>query len=338
MKKNVLILLLSPISLLAFAQQRPHYTQYLLNNYMLNPALSGIENYVDLKISSRDQWVGLNGAPQTAYFSMHGPIGKKDYKTTATSFSVPGENPRGTAYWENYTASEPHYGAGLTIINDRTGLYNRFSVAGTFAYHLGLSPKTNLAAGFSGGFTNFSFNAAKAQAADPADPALAGGGTVKRLRPDLGAGVWLYAADFFVGLSVQQLIPQKVNFVDEGNYGITTLPHFFATAGYRFLLTEDINALPSVMLKTVLGASIDPQFDVNVKMQYRDLMWLGGSYRLADGYAAMLGLNVANTFTVGYSYDFTQTSLNTASRGTHELILGFLIGNRYGDTCPRNIW
>src|SRR5688572_15485385 len=79
----------------AIAQQRSHYTQYILNNYILNPALSGIENYTDVKVSARDQWVGINGAPRTAYFTIHTPIGKKDYKTSATSFNVPGENPRG---------------------------------------------------------------------------------------------------------------------------------------------------------------------------------------------------------------------------------------------------
>src|SRR6187551_2780704 len=87
-----------------FAQQRPQYTQYILNNYIINPALSGIENYTDVKISSRDQWVGLNGAPRTMYLTIHAPIGKKDYKTSATSYQVPGENPRGTSYWQNYTA------------------------------------------------------------------------------------------------------------------------------------------------------------------------------------------------------------------------------------------
>src|SRR5690242_8943817 len=106
MKKNLLIAIFSVSVATMFAQQRPHYTQYILNNYILNPALSGIENYTDVKISARDQWVGLNGAPQTFYFSMHGPIGKKDYKTSATSFDIAGRNPRGNAYWENYTASE----------------------------------------------------------------------------------------------------------------------------------------------------------------------------------------------------------------------------------------
>ena len=93
-----------------FAQQKPHYTQYILNNYILNPALSGIENYTDLKLSVRDQWVGLDGAPKTMYLTIHSPIGKKDYRITATSYQVPGQNPRGNAYWESYTAPEPHHG------------------------------------------------------------------------------------------------------------------------------------------------------------------------------------------------------------------------------------
>ena len=85
MKKLIcLIVVLQSIQFL-FAQQRPQYTQYVLNNYIINPALSGIENYTDVKISSRDQWVGLNGAPRTMYLTVHSPIGKKDYKTSATS-------------------------------------------------------------------------------------------------------------------------------------------------------------------------------------------------------------------------------------------------------------
>src|SRR6186997_3637755 len=104
MKKIILAAVACAGSLFAISQAKPFYTQYILNNYILNPALSGIENYTDVKMSVRDQWVGLNGAPKTMYFSAHGPIGKKDYKTSATSFNVPGQNPRGNAYWQNYQA------------------------------------------------------------------------------------------------------------------------------------------------------------------------------------------------------------------------------------------
>src|SRR5215218_10061394 len=150
--KRIFILFLSLTSIQhVFCQQKPHYTQYVLNNYILNPALTGIENYTDVKISGREQWRGRKGAPRTMYLTVHAPLGKKDYKTSATSYPVPGENPRGNAYWADYTASEAHHGIGFTLMNDKTGFYNRFTAAVSYAYHLGLSARTNLAAGFAAG-------------------------------------------------------------------------------------------------------------------------------------------------------------------------------------------
>ena len=26
------------------------------------------------------------------------------------------------------------------------------------------------------------------------------------------------------------------------------------------------------------------------------------------------------------------------NEGTHEILVGFMLGNRYGDWCPRNLW
>lgn len=342
MRKIFLSVCLIFPGMLLMAQQRPHYTQYILNQYVLNPAITGIENYTDLKISGRDQWVGLNGAPRTAYLTIHGPLGKKDYRTSSTSFQIPGQNPRGQYYWENYTAAEPHHGIGFTMINDKTGSYNRFSAAASYAYHLGLNAYTNLAAGFSGGVTIVSIDKSKQDfgGGDPSDPSTGGAisGELNKLRPDIAAGLWLYSRDYFIGLSAQQIVPQKLSFVDDA--AIITkgrlIPHVFLTAGYRFLLGEDVNAIPSLMVKYINGSSTNSfQPEANVKFQYRDLLWVGGSYRYQDGYAAMAGLNVGNTFNVGYAYDFTTTNLKTVSRGTHEIVLGFLIGNKYSEACPR---
>lgn len=318
----------------SFAQQRPHYTQYILNNYILNPALSGIENYTDLKLSARDQWIGFQGRPQTFYVSAHMPIGKKDYKTSATSYDMPGENPRGTAYWQAYTASEPHHGVGFSIVNDITGNYNVLTANVSYAYHLGISSKINLAAGFSGGISKVNYNRSKSS--QPGDPGIAASGNViYDTRPDLNAGLWLYSADYFVGVSAKQIIPQKVQFVND-TLGLKLTPHLFGTAGYRFLLSEEVNAIPSVLFKYVTGAP--SQVDLNVKFQYLDLLWLGAGYRLENGFSGMLGLNVGNTFNVGYSYDYSTNQIGKTSKGTHEVVIGFLIGNRYGDTCPRNVW
>src|SRR5881227_3922899 len=102
MKMIVLLVNVLMMCLYISAQQKPHYTQYVLNQYILNPAITGIENYTDVKFSHRHQWVGIEDAPVTSYFTIHTALGKKDYRTTATSFSMDGENPRGKNYWEDY--------------------------------------------------------------------------------------------------------------------------------------------------------------------------------------------------------------------------------------------
>ncbi len=340
MKKITCWIVLLMGCVVAGAQQKPHYTQYVLNQYIINPALTGIENYIDVKVSHRHQWVGIDGAPVTTYLTIHGPIGKKDYRTTATSYRVPGENPRGERYWETYTAAEPHHGIGLQVINDKTGPLNRFGGYITYAYHIGISAKTSLAAGFGAGFTNLSLNTNKLDFGiiTPVDPAVYTSREVNQFKPDFNAGVYLYSADYFVGLSAQQIIPQKVNFSDNEVRSSDSkfVPHLFATAGYRFLLSEDFNFIPSVMIKYINPLPV--QTEINGKLQYQDLAWIGASYRSGEGFAGMVGMNISNTLNLGYAYDYTTSRLSTVSKGTHELMIGFLIGNKYGDWCPKNVW
>lgn len=322
-----------------YAQQKPHYTQYMLNQYILNPALTGIENYTDIKVSHRHQWAGVQDAPVTSYVTIHTPVNKTDYRTTATSFDMPGENPRGKRYWEEYTAAEPHHGIGLQVINDRTGPLNYFSAYGTYAYHIGISARTSLAAGFGAGFTNISLNTNKLNFGTvQVDPAVYDNGVINTVKPDFMAGVYLYSADYFIGISAQQLIPQKISFSDNTVKTASgkIVPHVFATAGYRFLVGEDFNFIPSVMVKYIQPLST--QIDVNAKLQYLDKAWIGAGYRYNDGFAGMLGVNIGSKFNIGYSYDYTTSGLNIVSKGSHEIMIGFLLGNKYDDGCPKNVW
>jgi type IX secretion system PorP/SprF family membrane protein len=339
MRKQFFVFVLMVMGVMAAAQQRPHYTQYILNPYVLNPALTGIENYTDIKLSYRNQWVGFPGAPQTVYATIHTPIGKEDYRTSATSFGVPGENPRGKQYWEEYTAAEAHHGVGASVVNYKTGYINRFYATASYAYHLGLTPKLNLSAGFAAGISGVNVDASKIQLANPVDPAIGGfTSELRKIKPELNAGVWLYSDKFFAGASVQQIIPQKINLVDDNLYKSTLVPHVFVTTGYRVLAGEDVNVMPSVMLRYI--PSMPLYVDVNVKAQYQDRFWIGGNYRIKEGFAAMAGVNISNVVNVGYSYDVNNSKylLQYAQRGTHEIVIGFLLGNKYGDLCPRRVW
>ncbi len=325
------------------AQAKPAYSQYVLNNYILNPALAGVENYTDIKLSLRKQWTGIDGAPTTTYITVQGPIGKSDYRTSATSFAVPGENPRGKQYWESYTAPEAHHGIGFTAVNDKAGYISRWSVAASYAYHKPLGIKTTLAAGINVGATGITLDRSKIILAnlDTYDPAIGiVNGEIKKIKPEIGVGLWLYSARYFMGISVLNIVPGKVKFAPDNKYATYYTPNYFATLGYRFAVGEDFSLIPSLMIQYW-----EPQLTgthVNAKLQYRDEAWVGGSYRISNlisGYSAMAGFNISNSFNIGYSYEVATTGrLRTYTGNTHEIIIGFLLGNKYSDACPRNVF
>jgi type IX secretion system PorP/SprF family membrane protein len=319
----------------ANGQQQPYYTQYILNNFILNPALAGIENYWDFKTSYRSQWTGINGSPTTAYLTAHGPIGGSDGydKETPTTVHTADDNQLGgKEFWMEYTAPPAHQGIGFTIINDKTGPLNRIAAYASYAYHLPVGVKTSLSAGVSIGAQEITLDVSKLDfgTANPVDPVVYGSGYLNKFRPDFNAGLWLSSTDFFIGLSALQIIPQPIDYSNQTISGdsikILTgslIPHFFLSAGYKMMIDENFSLLPSVMVSYVQPVPVT--FDINCKVQYQDLVWIGASYRYNSGFAAMLGLNISSTINLGYSYDYTTSALNTVSSGSHEIVLGFLL-------------
>lgn len=336
MKKLLCLLFLICCSHYGLAQQRPQYTQYIFNNYILNPAITGIENYTDVKAGYRNQWQGLTDAPITSYVSIHAPIGKQFTQGSATAFPGEGNNPMSRSYVQTYKASEPHHGVGFHLVSDKIGPFSRLDVNLTYAYHLGLTENINLAVGVAAGMSRIGLDRSKITLEDPSDPAISDNNE-NQIQPDLGAGIWLYGPRYFAGVSAQQMLGKQLDFSEYSEYDQgKQVPHLFITAGYKFFIGEDIAAIPSAMVKVV--SPVPASVDLNLKLAFRDRFWVGGSYRKDDSFAALAGFNVSHLFNLSYSYDFTTSNLRSVSNGTHEIVLGLLLNNRYKVTCPQKNW
>jgi type IX secretion system PorP/SprF family membrane protein len=329
-----LIFFLIATAQFATAQQRPQYTQYVFNNYLLNPAVTGIENYTDVKAGYRTQWTGLQGAPVTSYLTANMPIGNKFIDGDAGSVPAGGgENPMSRSYVRDYAAAEPHHGVGIMVVNDKAGPLTQTNIDATYAYHLGLSPKWNMAVGISAGVSLIGLNTSEIVLENPNDKAITNG-IASQWKPDLGAGIWIYTSNLYFGASAQQLLKQNLYFsTNTSTYNQSqTVPHFFFTAGVKLPLSDDVSFMPSAMLKVINPVPVS--YDITGKLAFRDRFWAGLSYRHNDSYSALLGMNISSLIMLGYSYDVTTSNLNTVSNGTHEIVIGILLNNRYKVTCP----
>lgn len=317
------------------AQQKPQYTQYVFNNLLLNPAVTGIENYTDVKAGYRSQWTGLQGAPVTSYLTLSAPLGDNFLNGDATAFPAQGgENPSSRLYTQNYMAAEPHHGIGFMVVSDQAGPITQTNIDVTYAYHLGLTDRLNLAVGVAAGVNHINLNTSQITLENPLDPAITNGNN-SQWKPDLSTGIWLYSSNYYFGASVQQLLPQNLYFSTNTAYNQSkTVPQFFLTAGVKLFLTEDITLLPSFLIKDINPTPLT--YDINAKLSFQDKFWFGGSYRKNDSFGVLAGVNISSFINIGYSYDITTSALNTVSNGTHEIVIGILLNNKYKVTCPQH--
>ncbi len=314
-----------------YGQEVPRSSQYIFNNFLLNPALSGIDSYIDLKIGYRQQWTGVEGAPTTQYISINTPIGDDYIRSSINSFSSNGYNPLSRSLVNSYSAAEPHHGFGLIAMNDKAGLLRQNIVNATYAYHLGLSRDVNLSVGIAAGFHSLGLKVDNIVAESEQDP-LFNADYNNRLRPDLGFGIWLYGPRFFVGASAKQIVGNRG--VLEGNSMVVRpyqSPSLYGTTGYKIFLDEEIAMIPSMLVS--YWNNSPPAIDVNLKLAYQDKFWIAGSYRNNDAFSMLAGYNFGSLINISYSYDVNTSALSRVNKGTHEIGIGFLLNNTYEVKC-----
>ncbi|NDK55880.1 PorP/SprF family type IX secretion system membrane protein [Pontibacter fetidus] len=322
----------------AMAQQKPQYTQYSTNNYLLNPAISGIEDYGDLKLGTRQQWSGLEGAPQTYYATFHMPI-NKDMSSSYRGSRVGTKAKEETTKKPNrYKRIRPHHGIGAMASSTKTGPLKRGSFNMSYAYHQPLTRSLRVAAGVAPGMIQYSLDPGTVTTAQGNDPAVYDG-RVNEIKFDLNMGIWLYSYNYYLGVSGAQLVPSKRKYINDGtptdNDG-RLQQHYFATAAYRLDMTPDLSIIPSVMVKMAQPSPVS--FDVSAKVMYANRIWAGATYRHKESVAAMAGMNINHLFDLAYSYDASTSPLGQANAGSHEVVLGFKLRNTRKVLCPEWAW
>lgn len=290
MKKIKYILLVLTSVLLyqeSNAQQDPQYTQYMYNMNVVNPAYAGSKESLSLTALYRNQWSGMDDNPVTFTFSAHAPISEK-------------------------------IGLGLSAIKDELGPVSETNVYADFAYTLRMSSTIKLALGLKAGATFHDVGLSSLQLQDPNDPFFSE--NINNVYPNIGAGAFLYGDNFYVGISVPNML-KSVHLDENGLKLGSETNHYFGTAGYIFQITDNFKLKPSVMVKSAFDAPVS--FDGNLNALFYDKFELGASYRLDDSFSGLVGFQITPNLRIGYAYDHVMSDIKAVGSASHEVILTF---------------
>ena len=105
--------------------------------------------------------------------------------------------------------------------------------------------------------------------------------------------------------------------------------------GYNIKINKDFVVQPSILAR--MAPPIPYQLEYNLKLTYKDMLWIGAGYRTYDCASAMLGLTIDKQFSLAYAYDYTLTALRQYSSGTHEITLGYTLTYKKKKTKAQTI-
>lgn len=283
------VLLLSALD--SIAQQDPHYTQYMYNMTVVNPAYAGSRGLPVLTLLGRTQWVGVKGGARTATLSLDAPVGKA-------------------------------VGLGFSVIHDEIGPVKENNVYGDFSFTVFTGEEGRLAFGLKAGATFLDIGLLST--VTPGDPLNV---PVNQISPNFGAGIYYYTDKFYAGLSAPNFLETKHLGDDSGVASVASekMP-IFLTSGYVLDITNEFQIKPSTMIKGTSGAPISVDLSVNAMVQ--SVLELGLSYRIDDSISAMMGIQASQKLRLGYAYDYSTSSFGVYNSGSHELILTYNFSKR----------
>mgnify|MGYP003435427178 FL=1 len=290
MKNRIIQVVILFIGVFAFAQQDPHYTQYMYNMSVMNPAYAGSKENLSLGLLHRKQWVEIEDAPTTTTFFGHAPVGK-------------------------------NVGMGLSVISDKIGPVEENNIYADFSYTLNLGGEHKLAFGLKTGLTLHKvglYDEVYPTLPDEFDPAFSENTSNSYF--NIGSGLFYYTNKYYLGFSIPNLMKSKHLDFNGREFG-SEVSHYFVTGGYVFDINDNVKFKPFFMMKSAFEAPTS--WDLSANFLFNEKFEIGGTYRLEDSFGAMVNYAITPNIKLGYAYDHIVSDLNVTTPSSHEIILLF---------------
>ncbi|MFM1877236.1 MAG: hypothetical protein RLZZ241_102 [Bacteroidota bacterium] len=271
----------------ALAQREPMYSQYMYNIGSFNAAYVGTVESADFTFLVRTQWMGFPGLNNTYRFGANIPLAN-------------GKN-----------------GIGFNIVSDKLGPTSQTMLDAAYSFQVQLSETTYLSFGLEGGGTFLNTDLSQGTFENPGEPIL-NTQLVKSLYPTLGAGLFLYNSDWYLGLSAPNLLGDA-QYNPEVAQIVADNLQFNFIGGHVLKLSDNLKFKPAFLLNFMSGAPVTTNISASFLMVEKFM--IGTSYRFGSAISALFGLQLSSNFYAGYAYDYSANGLQGYNTGSHEIVL-----------------
>lgn len=305
--KNLLTIIFALLAFSLWAQQEPHYTNFMYNQQLYNPAYVGSRNTPSFTALHRSQWIGFEGAPYSEVLSFQSPI------------------------------MQQRAGIGGTISRYAIGVSYAWFGSAAYSYNLRLTENLSVRLGLQATleYMGIDFADSKVVTVSNFDPSLAENRFQDDYIGNVGLGAYITYKDlFYLGMSAPQLYPNDIGLNEFSQLTAKIAPHRYVNLGAVIPVSEQLDLMPNFMVKWVDHAPID--FDINFSVRYLKKVTAGVNYRTGgegsgDSLDGLLFFQVAPKLGAGIAYDYTISGIREYQSGSVEVLLRYDIRDDKGD-------
>ncbi|WP_417870658.1 type IX secretion system membrane protein PorP/SprF [Flagellimonas ruestringensis] len=274
------------------AQQDAQYTQYMYNTVSVNPAYAGSRGHLSIAGLYRNQWLGLDGAPETQTLNVHTPVGYRGV------------------------------GLGLSIVNDKIGPTSETYFDVDFSYTIQTSDEGKLSFGLKGSAHMLDIRYSELDEFE-VDPQLQSQQDIQnKFSPNIGAGVYYHTDKFYAGISAPRML-ETTHFDSSSASTAKEQMNLYLITGYVWDLNPSLKFKPTLLTKTVQGAPL--QVDLSANFMLNEKFIGGVAYRWDAAFSGLMGFMLSDQFMIGLAYDREISELGAATfnDGSFEIILRY---------------
>jgi type IX secretion system PorP/SprF family membrane protein len=274
-------------------QDYPWSLQYVNNMQTINPAYAGIWDRAALLVSTKTNWVGINGAPVSQYLNCSTPI------------------------------REQKSAVGFNVQRINIGLEKQLFLTGDYSYRVQINSKNYLQLGFRVGIVNYDNNLKDYQ---PYPDYIPDPNTtmdvIMHNMSVLGIGAVYFSENYYASLSVPQVISNTFK-ANQPNFMSSAANNtMYLNGGYIFGSPGKVRIRPNLMVAVTKGAPV--YGDIAGIIYLPQVLQLGFNIRSTGLVCFFIQYNLTDRIKLGYAFDYSVTSdIRKYQLGTHEIFVGY---------------
>lgn len=257
---------------LAHSQQEPLFQHNYLNPFVYNPAYAGSNDQTEIGAFRNQKWANFDGGIISNLINIHSRI------------------------------NQSNSSIGLQLNTDNIGLSARTKAHLSYAYRIKISDDFFFQPGFSVGIVDQRINYSGI-VADFADPILSQTFNPNRTGIDANFGIFMKYKDFKFGLSVPQLLGNKLLLTETSSQTYQLERQYMANTTYTFFTSDDRNFFVQPDLLLIYSPGLPFHYSASLLTGLTKIGWIGATYKSGYAVGANIGLSLFEQLKIGFAYD-----------------------------------